>query len=154
MARKARGRSALKSAAGTVEYEFRMFVVGCAALSRAPTPEEKNLVLEALLIHARNLRDFFAPSGRSNDILARDFVSRMPRIAMPYLRSNTSRNRLNRLIAHLSYSRPRLGKNWDIHRLVHEVEAAMSAFLKRLKEERPHRLAWFGDIPGILGMDP
>ena len=153
MSRKVRGRAALKSAACTVEYEFHMLLVGCAALNNAPTTAERNLALEALLIHARNLRDFFAPSGRNDDVLARDFVSQMPRIAMPYLRSRTARNRLNRLLSHMSYSRPRLGRSWDINQLAQEVEKAMRAFLTRLMEERPRRVAWFGAIRSILETD-
>lgn len=150
VARPSRGDAALRSAARTIEYEFRMFLVGVAALSRAPSPEERNLVLEALLIHARNLRDFFAASGKKDDILAVDFVSQLPRVALPYLRSPTSRRRLNRLVAHASYSRPRLGKNWDVNRILRELEKAMRSFLERFHSESPGRLKWFGDLPGIL----
>lgn len=153
MARKVRGPAALKSAAITIEYEYRMLLVGCAALGRAPTTEERNLVLEALLIHARNLRDFFAKSGNNDDILARDFVSQMPRIAMPYLRSRTRRKRLNRGLAHASYSRPRLGGEWNVQIIGRELEVAMRRFLERLKEESPTRVSWFGDVPRILEID-
>ena len=153
MARKVRGTAALKSAATTIEYEYRMLLVGCLALGRAPTPEEHDLVLEALLIHARNLRDFFAKSGNNNDILARDFVSQMPRFAMPYLRSKSRRNGLNRSLAHASYSRPRLSGEWNIQIIGQELEVAMRRFLERLKEESPTRVSWFGEIPRILEVD-
>ncbi len=145
-----RGPAALKSAALTIEYEYRMLLVGFLAWGRAPTTEERNLVLEAFLVHTRNLRDFFAKSGQSDDILARDFVSQMPRIAMPYLRSKPFRKRLNRKLAHLSYSRPRLTSGWERETICREIEVAMRRFLERLQEENPRRVPWFGDVPGIL----
>lgn len=148
--RSVRGDKALRSAAGTVEYEFRMFLVGITALDRAPTWEEQNLVLEALLVHARNLRDFFQVHGRSDDILARDFVVQMPSTSMPYLRSRSCRRRLNRLLAHLSYSRSRLSRDWNICALRDEISGAMRAFLSRVARDNPGRLFWFGDLPGIL----
>ena len=148
MARKVRGPAALKSAAATIVYEFQMLLVGHQVMRSGPTPEENNLALEAFLVHARNLLEFFATSGYPDSILAKDFVSQMPRIAMPYLRSN--RKRLHRRLAHPSYSRPRLGRGWELDRLVWEVGTAMGAFLERLEEERPGRLAWFGDIPGLF----
>ena len=75
MARKVRGPAALKSAANTIAYEFWMLDVGYSALSRTLPEGEHNLALEAFLVHARNLRDFFGKSGYDDDILARDFVS-------------------------------------------------------------------------------
>ena len=140
----------MKSAAVTIEYEFRMLIVGVLAMDRAPTQEEKNLVLEALLLHARILRDFFATSGNPDDILARDFVRQMPRVAMPYLRSRKSRNRLNRLLAHASYSRRRLSKDWDVRTIVQELSGAMRTFLSHLRGEYPRRVAWFGVLDNIV----
>ena len=151
MARKVRGPAALKSAANTIAYEFWMLDVGYSALSRTLPEGEHNLALEAFLVHARNLRDFFGKSGYDDDILARDFVSQMPRLAMPYLRSN--RKRVNRKLAHASYSRPRFREGWERLIICQKVEVAMRRFLERLKEENPARVSWFGIVPHMLDVD-
>ena len=96
-----------------------------------------NLFLEAFLLHARNIRDFLAWSNNPNDVIASDYVGRPVRVRMPLLRSRKVRERLNRRIAHLSYSRSRLGRHWNVAILLTEIDSAMSAFLRRLSQVRP-----------------
>jgi hypothetical protein len=91
-----------------------------------------NVTLETFLLHARNLRDFFATSGKSDDVLASDFLGRPLRVRMPLVRSARLRRRLNKRISHLSYSRSRLGRAWDVRSLLAEIDDAMGVFLSRL----------------------
>ena len=134
----------LRAAACTMTYEHRMFIASARVLmNRPPRATDQmsvligNMALESSLIHARNLRDFFSPNGRKDDILARDFVSPLPRIALPYLRNKSTDRRLNRLLAHPSYSRTKLVGKWDISTLCREVEAAWQSFLRRLEDQEP-----------------
>ena len=89
------------------------------------------------IYHARNIRDFLAWSNNPNDVVASDFVGRLVRVRMPLLRSSKVRERLNRRIAHLSYSRLRLGREWDVPLLITEIDSAMGAFLRRLEQVQP-----------------
>ena len=138
-----RGAAALRSAVKDLAYEWqtaRDAVRALVSARQAGNTALSNMFIEDFLLHARNLRDFFAPRGKPDDVLAKDFLGRHPRIALPHLRSAAVRNRLNRRIAHLSYSRPRFRVGWNIPRLLAEIEAAMEAFALRLESKRP-RLA-------------
>ena len=70
-------------------------------------------------------------------VIGADFVGRPVRVRMPLLRSPKVRDRLNRRIAHLSYSRSRLGRNWNVPVILAEIEVAMEAFLDRLARVQP-----------------
>lgn len=96
-----------------------------------------NIALEAFLIHARNIRDFFRPKGRHNDVLARDFLSPPPRVRLSRLRNRRLKQRLDRAIAHLTFSRSRLGRRWRVQALLSEIDTAMAAFIARLETEKP-----------------
>lgn len=130
-----RGRRALKSAAQDLGYEWNMARIAVRLLSlaqRARSQVMVNLTMETFLLHARNLRDFFATSGQPEDVLASDFLGRPLRVRMPLLRSAKIRRRLNKRIAHVSYSRSRLGRQWDVRTLATEIDEAMEAFVTRL----------------------
>jgi hypothetical protein len=130
-----------------------MLVASYTALRfRAPTSEEGNMCLEAFLLHARNLRECFRnDSHQPDDILLSDYVTRMPRIAMPYLRRN--RRRLNRRLAHASYSRQRLTPRWDTKVILSEILAALKAFLIRLDKDSPKQVPWFEESMRLLTED-
>jgi hypothetical protein len=113
---------------------------GAAALDDARSVGDtwaSNLALECFLLHARVIRDFFRTHGSADDVLARDFLNRPPRFRLSLLRSSTIRRRLNRGVAHLSYSRSRLGRNWQVRTLLNEINQAMDAFVVRLTTEQP-----------------
>jgi len=134
------GDRALISAADDLAYEWDMARKAAALLARAHAADNQDLVnlfLEAFLLHARNIRDFLAWSNNPNDVIASDFVGRPVRVRMPLLRSRKVRARLNKRIAHLSYSRSRLGRHWNVGVLVAEIDTAMDAFLRRLAQVRP-----------------
>ena len=126
---------ALRSAAKAVHYEWLMAHVAMGQMAQAKRVGDKaleNSTLESFLIHARNIRDFFRFFCSDNDdVLARDYLGRTPRVKMPYIRKN--RRRLNKRIAHLSYSRPRLSRGWQTGRMLKEIDGAMMTFQSRLR---------------------
>lgn len=138
-----RGIRALTSAADHLNYEWRMVRASATAVENASSAGDiwaTNIALECFLLHARVIRDFFAGRANRNDVLAKDFLTVRPRVQLPLLRSRTTRTRLNRGIAHLSFSRSRLGRDWPVRRLLSEIDGAMTAFSSRLEAEHP-RLA-------------
>ena len=136
--RQRRGDRALRSAAGDLFYEWKTAQNTVELIYYAKKDRDQvrlNAALESLLIHARNIRDFFNAQGRTNDILAIDFLDRNIRVRMTYLRRN--KKRLDRAIAHLSYSRSRIKKNWDVRLIVSEIDDSMRRFINRLKLKHP-----------------
>jgi hypothetical protein len=93
----------------------------------------KNMALECFLIHARNIRDFSGADGESDDVLARDFLSRSPRLRMTLLRGKPVRRRMNKPVAPISCSRARLGRRWEVAARLGEVDAATSVFEQWLR---------------------
>jgi len=96
-----------------------------------------DVCLENFLLHARNLRNFFAAAGKHDDVLAADFLGRPMRVRLPLLRSQGIRKRLNKSLAHLSYSRSRFRARWPGDRLYTEINQAMNRFAARLRVKRP-----------------
>ena len=135
-----RGLNALRSAAGDLSYEWDMARASANALAQATKAQNTpliNIFLEDFLLHARNLRDFFAPRGKSDDVLTRDFFGRQMRVAMPLLRSSAIRHRLNKRVAHLTFSRTRFRASWNARKLLSEIDQAMILFAARLRAEHP-----------------
>lgn len=131
-----RGQRALQSAAKDLQYEWRMARVATNATIEGTLKQDAamvNMALESFLIHARNIRDFFASRGNPDDVLARDFLGRPTRVRLSLLRSPKIRRRLNKRIAHISYSRARLGRGWNWSILLSEINDAMGKFEQRLR---------------------
>jgi hydrogenase maturation factor HypF (carbamoyltransferase family) len=70
-------------------------------------------------------------------VLARDFLSPPPRVRLSRLRNRRLKQRLDRAIAHLTFSRSRLGRRWRVQALLSEIDTAMAAFIARLETEKP-----------------
>ena len=134
-ARKKRGTMALRSAAEALQYEWWMTHVTMGQMAHAKKAGDQALVnsaLESFLIHVRNISDFFRVRRREeDDVLARDYLGRTPRVKLPYIRKN--KKRLHRRIAHLSYSRSRLGRGWQTERMQKETDGAMKVFQDNLR---------------------
>lgn len=125
---------ALRSAAEALHYEWGMIHVSRGQIVLAKKAHDQaleNTALESFLIHARNISDFFQVGGREDDVLARDFLGLTPRVKLPYIRKH--KKRLNRRLAHLSYSRPRLKREWPTGLMLREIDRAMNLFQDRLK---------------------
>jgi hypothetical protein len=101
-----------------------------------------------LLLHTRVLRDFFlAVGGRIDDVLITDFLHTKPRFKLRHLRAPATKKRLDKLLAHASFTRPRLGKKWPVGMIQQEVLQAWMLFMRELEKEDPKARAWF---PGYI----
>jgi hypothetical protein len=114
--RKLRSIDELKAAANHVDYEIWMLSYaadhldsGHSSPQQTPTGMLKNMALESFLLHFRNLRAFLCPSMQTcsdDDIVASDFlgepVARDVVLSSPFLKD---KKRLDKMLAHLSYSR-------------------------------------------------
>jgi hypothetical protein len=132
--RKCRGSYALKSAAKTIHYEWKTAHTSEGLIRHAKKTNDQilmNSALESFLIHARNVCDFLGGRGQKDDILAKDFIGRTPRVRLTYIRKN--KKRIHRRIAHLSCSRPRLKREWATGLMIREIDSAMHVFVERLK---------------------
>jgi len=141
-----------KMAREHVRYELQMMRLTAAGL-KALRPDqvgERNVLIESFLLHTRNLRDFLhQKQGRDDtDALAVDFFddpsSWLDKRPEPAEAIRNNRERMNRALAHLSYSRLEYesSKTWAVSEMRQGIEDAFSAFLKALPEERA---AWFQD---------
>ena len=138
--RPSRGTAWLKSAADDVGYEWWMARESAVRLGVAIEAGDQvnvNMALECFLLHARNIRDFFGAHGKPDDVLSRDFLGRPMRVRMSLLRSRGLRDRLNRRVAHLSFSRSRLKRDFPVGDLLIEIDAAMTQFEQRLRAQDP-----------------
>jgi len=100
---------------------------------------QQNAWLEAALIHTRQLLDFFEDSNRSvskgrenDDVLALDFGF----TAQPVVFNTLYRERLNKDLAHLSYSRQQrtgAAKSWNL--------TLLQPLLERCREFADHVVA-------------
>jgi hypothetical protein len=132
------------------EYELRdpghiepRVGTGCASTEQM----EVSTLLEAFLLHARVLRDFFFYKGKYKDnVLAGDFVDdwgTRDRSECDYLGSEEVKDRMDKALAHLAKKRVEYkanGEKWDIAKINLEIQATVSEFRKRLT---PERQLWF-----------
>jgi hypothetical protein len=139
----------LRQAPPRVLYELKMFFASTKAfmgLNKNHSAILYNATLEATLLHARNLLDFFTgdPTPK-DDIRAAHFL---PLAEGGWWRSNklellnSFRDDLNYSISHLTYRRT-LGKpKWDIAAIAGEVQAAFHEFVSLLPEAEQAKWQW------------
>ncbi|MFH1919163.1 MAG: hypothetical protein ABIP48_04640 [Planctomycetota bacterium] len=104
-------------------------------------------LLESFLLHARNLRDFlYKDNAAKDDVLAvhffdqaEDWRKRRPPKGS-YLES--LRDRLNKALAHISYSRLKYRDDmrWNIAQIKHDIETPWEAFLLALPDDKRERI--------------
>ncbi len=150
----------LKLAARDVRYEIATMLFAARCLwdgysSPASFPDGRtcDVFLESFLLHYRNLRDFLCPNltekGPPRDnVLASDFLdSEAPQHTSAPTMLCTDRTRINKLLAHISYTRKKYKSEgddkWLIHTMCREMVAGLSEFLTRLAAFAPERRAWF-----------
>lgn len=159
MSRRVRGGTELEEATKTIAYEFDMLFGAMGLMGTVEDAEGvagdqalNNAALESLLIHARNLREFFSPQGRRDTILARDFLDdrHPPGVSTPFLSLKASKDRLDQRLAHPSYKRPHHDRKWPIRKIMRELVGAMAGFLERLDQIHPHRREWFEGANGLV----
>ena len=111
-----RNSSDLEAAARHASYEIRMLFYAAAQLggwhASPPTTlvdDAKNMALECFLLHFRNLRAFLCPSLQKvsgDDILASDLLRELKaRDVGDVVVLSKDKERLDKMLAHLSYTR-------------------------------------------------
>ena len=133
----------LERIASDIAYEVSMMLGALAAFSGQQVSEHvwKNLAMEGFLLHLRNLRDFFystSESSKPDDVLAEDYVSSWDTDRPPLAQVIAEkRERLNRQLAHLSYSRLRFQKSWgNLDEMRGEIMKTANSFLEVLPEDK------------------
>ena len=128
----------LKSVAGEVVYEINMLITCAVELSKLNAT--KNAYLESFLIHFRNLRDFFYPDKAfPDDILAEHYLPTWK--DKPEMNEfwQKSREKLNKLVAHLSFKRAELAKdkNWPVNDdMCKDVMKVWDGFVRNLPQDK------------------
>jgi len=93
-----------------------------------------NMAIESFLLHVRSISDFLCPPSnlKDDDVIASDFVGswRCP----PPLPEN-DRLRINKRLAHVSYSRGALPAEWSVDLILERVSTPYSLFLNALPHE-------------------
>ncbi len=132
-----------------IKYELDMLNYATHQLIRSDLSiEERNVCVEAFVIHARCLTDFlYTPAtAHKDDILAEHYFTN----PSDYFRNrpemhallSVAKGRANKEMAHLTYNR--VGKTleekqWSLE-IYNEINLAFSKFLNSLS---PERRAWF-----------
>jgi hypothetical protein len=150
----------LRLAARDVRYEIAtMFFAarclgdGYASPASPPEGRAQDVLLESFLLHYRNLRDFLCPSLKKgdrppadDDVLASDFLGLEAPQNMATLPC-TDRTRINKMLAHISYTRKKYtlegNDKWLVHTMCREMVKGLEEFLTRLAAFAPDRRAWF-----------
>jgi hypothetical protein len=127
----------LKGALQHIHYEIAQLLVtliairndeGCALCRKRLS----NALLESRLIHVRTLLDFFqmTPKRRCEKdyVLSSDYGFRSQTIDMP----PRCRQRLNKDLAHLTYSRSEYQTKWPVDQIVLPILTSCSAFCEHL----------------------
>lgn len=137
----------LRRVAPHVQYEIDSYVWAWKTFQELADSEiiRRRLVLEALLLHFRNLLNFFRPRRQGPlDVLARHFVPNGSELDSGTARLEVYRARLNSLLSHLSYERTRCVREgemgWDIDQMTTHLADAWGLFLRLLPLDRRE---WF-----------
>jgi len=153
--REIRNDRKLEEAAAHVAYEIETMVFAADHLewghsSPAVEPEgkEKDVFLESFLLHHRNLRAFLCPRLRNvpeDDVLASDYLgAETPQHLADCGVLGKDRERINKLLAHISYDRIEYErahqKRWLVQCMFGEMLEALGDFIRLLPAVRQ---AWF-----------
>jgi|HubBroStandDraft_6_1064221.scaffolds.fasta_scaffold492565_2 hypothetical protein len=141
----------LRDAAAHVDYEIEMLAYSGEELAGGhsspmvtPAGDKKNMALESFLLHFRNLRAFLCPSLQPvciDDICASDFLDEPKERDLGDAKAlSLDKQRLNKMLAHLSYSRNnyiRAGDHrWKTASMFTIAVEQMRGFLDLISEER------------------
>jgi len=149
----------LEAAAGHITYEIRMLVESTRCLPYGFTSpavdSTKNMAIESFLLHFRNLRAFLCPNLQKwddDDIVASDFWGSPRPEDVGDARVLVGRKKkIDRLLAHLSYSRQeyvdRGDKSWPDDEMVVDIRTGFQKFLQKLP---PNRREWFFEARTVL----
>lgn len=144
----------LRNAAKHVTYEIEMLIFAGSELGgwhsspmSKPTGNYENMALESFLLHFRNLRSFLCPTLQKichDDIWANAFLGRSKPDVADARKLSTDKRRLDKMLAHLSYSRePFIEARedaWPVARMSIEILEQLEIFLSLLS---PEMRSWF-----------
>ncbi len=139
----------LREAAAHVAYEVETMLFaadhlesGHSSPATEPEGKEKDVFLEAFLLHYRNLRAFLCPSLQmvgDDDVLASDFLGEnAQRDHADASVLGREKVRINKLLAHISYARRRYW--WQVQQMRGEMLEALAGFINSLSAKQQ---AWF-----------
>jgi hypothetical protein len=145
----------LRTAAKHVRYEIEMLMFAGSKLGgwhsspmSKPTGNDENMAFECFLLHFRNLRGFLCPTLQrtyDDDICASAFLGKSEGIDVVDKKNlERDRERLNKMLAHLSYARePFIEARmhaWPVARMSIEILEQLEVFLGLLS---PEMRSWF-----------
>ena len=108
---------------------------------------EFNMTIESFLIHYRILEDFLYPTKKiwesKDDCIAHDFNPNWTSSTLYWDDSRKDvRRRINKKLAHLSYSRSTTPGAWGSPEMLEHIKASMRWFITKLP---PEKRAWFDE---------
>ncbi len=110
--------------------------------------------LESFLLHYRTLRDFLYPPPeywtRFDSLIAWDFDHGWLAYRPDWSECSTDeRDRINKLLAHVSYSRDLMPRSWPSSRMQDAIRNAMESFVGKLDVSKRQ---WFNDLMELFFM--
>jgi hypothetical protein len=153
--------SKLIRAAGHVSYEILMLIYTGEHLGgfhsspmSSPVGNDKNMALESFLLHFRNLRAFLCPRLQrftDDDIIWSDFLGRSEVENLGNVEVFArDKNRIDQMLAHLSYSRDKFiaaGEHgWHVAKMLALMLEELEKFLALLT---PNVRQWFPSVETI-----
>lgn len=136
----------LASRNGSLFYEAWMMK---EAETRCVPPKDAayNMAVESFLLHFRLIRDFLYPNdliwSEGDNVVAADYNPTWTKTDGDWNEcSPQERKRVNKLLAHLSYSRRALDHSWPTALMRQEVIQSLASFVRSLP---PERQLWFKD---------
>ncbi len=137
---------------GALFYEVWMLNESAKIWSSTSPGAAHNMAIESFLVHFRNLRDFFYPpfeawtdKRKTDDVIAFDYCDQWHAAAPDWRElAPCERDRINKLLAHISYSRTALGRDWPIREMLAAIRTSLSAFVTKLPTERQKWFEVFG----------
>ncbi len=137
---------------GALFYEVRMLsetAARCIPPKAGEAPEVYWMAIESFLVHFRNLREFLYPSDLtwrcSDNVVACDYDSCWNKTDEDWKPcSINERERINKLLAHISYSRneadPKFDPDWPIRTMRDRMTRGLTTFIATLQLEQQK---WF-----------
>lgn len=131
-----------------IDYEADQ-AVACAMILEAGAlgllPEVRNALLESALIHVRAIADFLsAKKSKPDDMVPGDFLAMI--WAKPGLLPKDVDRRINKEVAHLTYSRWADGdpkKDWNLRQTFEPLLKALEEFYNAAQRQFPARPALY-----------
>jgi hypothetical protein len=142
----------LASENGSLSYECLMMNEAVREWKTSAPGIHQNLAIECFLLHFRIIREFLYPTRNSwtdkiklDDVIAFDFAEQWLETEEDWIEcSPNERHRINKLLAHISYSRPTLDHSWPIPPMLAAIRKSFAAFVARLPQDRQHWFSHYG----------